>query len=309
MRLVPNVLAFVFTSAAVVAVPRVAQAGLEACNNINVSAEAKCKVEVKGGCTAQCEPVKFEAACAGKLEASCSGQCNAQASASCTGTCKGDCTGKCSADPGSLDCKGDCSVRCEGDCSAKCSASSNGSSSQGECAASCKATCGGSCDAQCTGTPPSATCDVKCEASCKGSCEGKANIDCQGTCQSKGYVDCKASLSGGCKTQCEKPEGALFCDGNYVDAGNNLQDCVAALNAVLKVKVDASASGEASCDGGECSANGAAKASASCAVAPGTGMSEGLAADRRGALDPRVLLAGVGILAIAVAKRKRRRAA
>jgi len=34
-----------------------------------------------------------------------------------------------------------------------------------------------------------------------------------------------------------------------------------------------------SCDGGDCSANGAAKASASCAAAPGAGM-------REGALDP-----------------------
>jgi MYXO-CTERM domain-containing protein len=72
-------------------------------------------------------------------------------------------------------------------------------------------------------------------------------------------------LSGGCTAQCTQPSGALFCDGNYVDTGNNLQNCIDALNAYLHVKVDASASG--SCSGNEC--QGQAKASASCAAAPG----------------------------------------
>lgn len=241
--------------------PRVAHAGIEACGNIDVRAEAKCKVEAQGGCTAQCTPVKFEAACAGKLQVQCDGQCNATATVDCKGSCSGDCKGSCEANPGSFDCKGSCEGSCSADCSGKCSAAGN----KGECEASCKATCSGSCDAKCEGTPPSATCEAKCQASCEGSCEGKANIDCQVACQSKGYAECKTSLEGGCKTKCTEPSGALFCDGQYVDTGNNLQNCVDALNAYLKVKVEAS--GSAGCDGGTCSAEG--KASATCGAAPG----------------------------------------
>jgi hypothetical protein len=263
-----------------------ARAGLEACGNINVSADAQCKVETSGGCTAQCTPLKMELACSGKLEASCSGTCNATLDASCSGSCKADCSGKCSANPGSLDCSANCQGTCEGDCSGKCSSNANKS----ECEASCKATCSGSCDAQCKGTPPSATCDAKCEASCKGSCTAKANMDCQINCQAKGYASCQSDFEGGCKAKCTQPEGALFCDGNYVDTGNNLQNCINALNAVLHVKVE----GHAECSGNECSAEG--KASANCAAAP-TGEP----------IHPALLGGGLAAIAGAFIRRRRRK--
>jgi modification target Cys-rich repeat protein len=251
----------VAAGAALFFAPSTAHAGIEACGNINVRAEANCKVEAQGGCTVNCTPVKFEAACAGKLEVQCSGaECKAEASLDCQGSCTGTCEGQCEAKPGSFDCQGSCEGSCNADCSGKCSAEAN----KGECEASCKATCSGSCSGQCEGTPPEATCEGKCQASCEGSCEGKANIDCQIDCQAKGYAECKASLEGGCKAKCSEPSGALFCDGQYVDTGNNLQNCVDALNAYLKVKVEAS--GSAGCDGGTCSAEG--KASATCGAAP-----------------------------------------
>ena len=273
---------------ALVAFPGEAQAGLSACNNIEVSANASCKVETMGGCTVQCTPVSFQAACSGKLEVSCDGMCNATADVSCQGTCKSDCSGRCTANPGSVDCSADCRATCDADCSGKCSASAN----KAECQASCTSCCGGHCDAKCTGTPPSAACDAKCDASCQGSCSGKANIDCQVTCQSKGYVDCETSLTGGCKAKCSEPSGALFCDGQYVDTGNNLQNCIDALNAILKIKV--TASGEASCDGGNCSASGKASVSA-CAASPG-----------EAPLSGGFIFAGLGLAFTAVRRSKRR---
>ncbi|HVH47761.1 MAG TPA: hypothetical protein VM925_35740 [Labilithrix sp.] len=272
----------------VLTMPSVAHAGIEACGNIDVKANATCKVEVEGGCTAQCEPVRFEASCAAKLETQCQGQCSASATVDCQASCKGSCTGQCEANPGSLDCSASCRASCEGDCSGKCSSSGNKS----ECEASCKATCSGSCDAECTGTPPSATCDAKCEASCKGSCKAEANVDCQISCQSKGYAQCKANLQGGCTARCEKPEGALFCDGQYVDTGDNLKNCIAALDAYLNVKVDAS--GSASCDNGTCEAKG--EASASCNASP-----------TEAPASSAWLLAGLGTV-IGVAARRRKRA-
>ena len=53
-----------------------AQAGLEACGNINVEASAQCKVEVEGGCVAKCTPVSFYASCSAKGYASCEGKCD-----------------------------------------------------------------------------------------------------------------------------------------------------------------------------------------------------------------------------------------
>jgi modification target Cys-rich repeat protein len=282
-------LSSIAAGAALLFAPSTAYAGIDACGNINVRAEAKCKVEAQG-CEVQCTPVKFEAACAGKLEAQCSGgTCKATASVECTGSCQGTCEGQCKANPGSFDCQGSCEGSCSADCSGKCAAEAN----KGECEASCKATCSGSCSAKCEGTPPTATCEGKCQASCSGSCEGKANIDCQIDCQATGYAECKSSLEGGCKADCSQASGALFCDGQYVDTGDNLQNCIDALNAYLKVKVEAS--GSASCDGGTCQAEG--KASATCNSVPMETSADGAF----------FAIGALGVVGAVAAKRRRRR--
>lgn len=242
------------------AAPNTARAGIDACGDIYVEAEASCRVEVEGGCTAMCEPPRLEAQCAAELYANCEGQCSASASVDCTASCQSSCVADCEVDPGSFDCSASCNADCQGSCEAQCGGDS-------ECRASCEATCSAGCDARCSGTPPSATCEARCEASCEGSCEAQANIDCQVDCQAGGYVDCKADLQGGCEAQCQRPEGALFCDGQYVDAGNNLQECVAALEAQLNIQVDGYAEG--SCQPGSCS--GEAGGSISCAVDRGHG--------------------------------------
>ncbi len=279
----------------VLLLPRSAEAGLAACGNIDVKADAKCEVTVKGGCETQCTPIKFEAACAAKFETMCEGMCSATVSAECTTSCKTKCAADCTAMPAKLDCAGECKLDCDATCSAKCASDANSS----ECQASCKACCGGRCDGKCTGTPPTATCDAKCDASCQGSCQAQANVDCQVKCQSTQYASCKTSLSGGCKTQCEKPEGALFCDGNYVDTGDNLKNCIDALNAYLNIKVEASASGSSSCDGGTCEASGQAQAKISGCSASPSSLTVGDGA----------LLAGVGGFFAFAAARRRKRAA
>jgi MYXO-CTERM domain-containing protein len=247
-------------------VPKVALAGIDACGDIDVKAEARCEVKTSLGCTAQCEPLNVQVACAARLQASCSGECTATADVSCTGSCTGTCQGQCTANPGSFDCKGSCSGTCSADCDAQCSGSASGSSAQASCKSSCQANCSAKCDAQCSGTPPSATCDAKCQASCKGSCDAKASAQCQITCQGRGEASCKTEVSGGCKAKCSQPEGALFCDGQYVDTGNNLQNCLDALNKILNIKVTASASGE--CNGGTCEGRADVNASA-CNTSPG----------------------------------------
>lgn len=270
--------------------PEVAHAGIEACGNVDVSAQAQCEVKTSGGCTAQCEPTRLEAACAGKLDVQCQGQCNAAAAVECTGACSADCEGRCAADPGSFDCNGTCDAQCGLDCTASCATRAD----SGRCQVSCKASCSERCQASCQGTPPSATCKAKCDASCSGSCKAKANATCQVECQSQGFAQCTANLEGGCKAQCDKPEGALFCDGNYVDSGGNLQACVDALNAFLAAHVKVSGSARGECNGGECS--GTAEGEAACAaVAPGSK-----------SLDGRELaLAALGILFILAGLRRR----
>lgn len=258
-----------------------AQDGIAACGNIHVEASAQCKVEVSGGCKAKCEPVSFRAACSVEAKAQCTGSIDVD----CNASCRAELDAKCDVDPGSLDCDASCTGSCEGNCDGECSADSDKAS----CSARCKASCSARCDASCSGTPPSAECKARAEASCKGRCEAKANVDCD----VKAQASCEAELKGGCEVQCDKPEGALYCDGQYIDAGNNLEQCIGALEAFLTSRVDVSARGSADCSGNECNAEG--EASASCA-----------AAGPNGGLGSMALIGGaVGVAALL----RRRRAA
>jgi hypothetical protein len=227
---------------------------LSACGAFEFSAGAQCEMRVSGGCTTSCEPVSFTAECSAELYVGCQGQCNAQIEAGCSATCDASCHAQCDVDPGKFDCAASCRADCGATCNARCAGAANGA----ECAASCKATCGGQCDARCEVVKPSADCDAKCKATCDGSCSAKANMDCQIDCQSDGYVDCKTDLKGGCETACQRPEGALFCDNQFVDVGDQIDACVAELQAALQIEVTGYAEGNAECSGGRCTAEGEA---------------------------------------------------
>lgn len=237
---------------------------VEACGNLDFTANASCEVVVEGGCTAKCEPVNFTVSCAAELYAQCDGSCTGSATVECTGGCQASCEAECKVDPGSFDCNASCRADCSASCQGQCSASSTA----GDCEASCESTCSGECTAQCDLTPAMADCTAQCQSCCSGSCNAEANFDCQIDCQAKGYVDCRSELQGGCETQCTKPQGALFCDGQYVDAGDRLKECLDYLEAELKIDVKGYASGSAECSGNECKAEG--KAGFSCAVADST---------------------------------------
>ena len=248
-----------------------ALAGIEECGNINVDADATCTVEVEGGCEGQCTPVTVQAACAGELELGCRGRCDVDAELSCTATCNiASCVAECDIDPPEFDCTAECNVQAEAECAGQCEADAD----RRQCEASCKATYSASCDASCQGTPPSASCQAKCEARCEADCSARANVDCQVACQAEGYVACETRVQGGCEVACSRPEGALFCDGQYVDPERELQECIDAIEARLDIEVEARGSASSDCSGNTCSGDVEGEASASCDLgsgAPGAG--------------------------------------
>ena len=284
---------FVVAAVTVVA-PQTSRAQLEACEDVFVPPTAMCEVLVQGGCTVMCQPVSFRAACAADLYVACDGMCTASASATCMASCDvSACQATCEVEPAMFSCRAECTAMATASCEAECSAMASDNEARTRCEASCEATFAARCEASCEATPPSATCMARCQASCEGRCEAEANVDCQVDCQASGYVDCEASLTGGCTAQCEAPEGALFCEGQWVDA-DDVDACIDALRTLLDIEVDASARGSAMCEGGMCTAEGEAEASASCAVAWGRTPREGL---------PFALL-GLGLLALAGRRRR-----
>ena len=249
--------------AALVVAPRPAHAAIEACGNFDVRASSRCKLEVSGSCSAQCEPVRLDVACAAKLARSCAEKnCKQEVTVQCSGgcmeseglVCKDDLNGV-----ASIDCSANCDDRCGVDCDASCASAAD----KADCALSCKASCDTRCTAACKNDNQNANCRDRCGLSCGGSCRAQVNRQCDLECQASGSVSCKAELQASCKAQCDRPEGALFCDGKYVDVGSSLPGCLSALNQILDVKVDVQ--GSAGCVGSGCSGQG----SGTISVSPG----------------------------------------
>lgn len=240
--------------------PRTASALLEECGSIDLNDDVECEVYVEGGCDVVCDPSKLELACSGELYASCrSERCDIDIDVDCNARCTVDCAAECELDPGNFSCEGRCEGSCEADCDAQCEASSD----RRECAASCRATCSGECAASCEGERPELACEARCAASCEGQCRAAANIDCQIECQADGYLECKSNMADICQAQCKRPDGAILCDGQFVNA-EDIDRCRRAIEAALDIEVKASGSADGDCSGNQCSAE--AKGKVSCAV-------------------------------------------
>jgi hypothetical protein len=275
MRRMTSLIAAPLFAAGAFFVAAPAQAGIGACGDIHVEANANCEVKLDVECKASCEPLSFTASC----QVSCSGECNASFSAMCSASCEADCV--------ELECTGgniDCSASCSGTCGANCTSSCSASNDKAQCEASCEAGCDADCSASCEGSP--VECSGGCKASCEGSCTAEANVDCQISCQG----GCTAQLQGGCEAECDV-DGALFCDGQYVDHGGNLQSCIDALRDQLNIEVSGSAS--SSCDGGSCEAQA-------------EGSISGCATTGNNDSDPAPLFMLLGALGLAITLRQSR---
>ncbi|MFO0550379.1 MAG: hypothetical protein U0271_18435 [Polyangiaceae bacterium] len=230
---------------------------LDACGDFwENPSTAECTVEVDvPTCETKCEELNVTVECSAELYVDCQGQCNVTVDVGCTTDCQASCELNCT--EGSFDCY----AYCNGDCQANCDAFCADSGDQTQCLASCEASCTGDCQAGCEASPPD--CTGGCEASCQGECHAEANADCQVTCQSDGYVQCEADVTGGCKTQCSEPDGALFCNGEWINT-TDLDACIQAIEDQYNITVETHSS--ASCTGNECTAE--AGCTATCAVSP-----------------------------------------
>lgn len=243
----------------------------EPCGKFDFSGGLDCRIEVEGGCTAQCTPLSFKAGC--------TGGCTASATTDCTGSCGTQCIAECN--PELLDCFAGCHAECDADVEAQCEAKGGNMDCKEQAVAQCDMHCETACE-----VPPS-NCQDHCVTCCNGGCRTQANFDCD--------FACFAELKGGCDVQCSKPEGALFCNGQYVYA-SDITECIAWL-AQQGINVDASASGSLSCSGGNCDLDGALDAGV-CTVASVIGHDT---PDAEGLLA--TMLIGLGI---AVGRRRRR---
>lgn len=193
------------------------------CGNVELLAVGECHFEVSGGCKTKCEPIRFVAAC--------DGRCETSVDVSCTASCRGDCEAACDVDPGEFQCAASCRADCGAQVAMECG-------DDQECVAYCETACASNCDAQCGVVAPQADCEAQCQACCGGSCETSSEFECSWACTGE--------LQGGCETDCDAPEGALFCDGQYV-AVDDLGGCLEYLAANFEIHLSASAEADVRC--------------------------------------------------------------
>lgn len=222
--------------------PRAAEAGVSACGDVYVTAEASCEwVAEQETCTTECQQVEVYKSCAARLYTECEGMCSATSETTCTTECGESCVPECdstSTEEQPPNCMGLCMSDCQMDCNAACAEPEN----TGACRASCAHTCQDTCHDRCDGEE-TVECEPVCTSACEGSCTGRANIDCQVSCQASEFVTCETEVVEQCTTKCEQEGGALFCDGEYI-ANASAAECVSALKAEFDIDVNGWAEGE-----------------------------------------------------------------
>jgi hypothetical protein len=230
------------------------------CGRFDFRAGIACEIKVSGGCSADCSSFKFEAAC--------SGGCTSMSTTTCVDDCGTQCIKTC--DPALLDCFVGCHAECDDPTFMQCQQKHPTDDCQTTARAQCDVHCKDSCKVQ-----PS-SCSEHCTKCCTGSCDTQVNFDCD--------FSCFAEVKGGCDVQCQRPEGAIFCNGQYVNA-SDVQACISYL-ATQGINVDASARGSVTCDLNGCHAEGDASAGLNvppiaqaaakgCALTPGSADSTG----------------------------------
>jgi len=234
-----------------------ASANLKACGGIFVDADASCEYRETEQCKTTCTTEAVQTSCVARIYTSCEGGCTATASASCETSCGQVCTNDCVA-PTPQPEPPSCYDLCLADCSGNCA---DGGGPNTCCGHGCKYRC----EEKCENAPPPPpaptveTCTPTCTSACSGSCTAQANVECQTECQTSEITECETELVETCETECEDNGGAIFCDGQFVNAANK-KSCADELNAKFDFDIDVKGSVKATVN------NTKKKADAACAV-------------------------------------------
>lgn len=201
-------------------------AGVPECNNVRLEDAAECEIRGDIECDAGCDELSYEQACATKLHTVCREECVLDPEPSCVDECTVPCSEQCDAGINVI-CQHNCFDECVGSCDASC----EGAADPGQCHATCEATCDGECDIQCP-QAVGASCYQHCIECCGGSCGAQANMTCQTSCQEEEFEQCTIDLNVDCSASCSGA-GAIFCDGQYVVSGDNVEACAAAAGELI----------------------------------------------------------------------------
>ena len=219
--------------AAIVMIPSLANAKLDSCGGIFLSADASCEFHKTQECVDTCKVVSVEESCAAQLYTTCENKCSTTATTECTQMCSPVCVDQCKASPSPETSAKICQDDCMADCNSKCSDAKNPSC----CAKACPYTCDRKCEERCHDDDQTMDCTPKCATACDGTCTSTTNTSCQVECQTTQWESCKTTTREECTRSCMDKGGAIVCNGEFVNA-SNLKDCAAELSAKVSIDLD-----------------------------------------------------------------------
>jgi hypothetical protein len=267
-----------------------AYAELKACGGIFLSGDADCGYKPKKECMTECMTVAVEESCVAEVYNSCETSCTTTASTECESSCTTSCVDNCMTTVVTEQ-KPSCNDLCLADCRSgedddrACGSASHknacGRCAKHNCEKRCEQRCGD--DAEPVKVTSVTECSPTCTNACMASCTAKVNTQCQVDCQERTYTACEQKMVEHCETQCEDKGGAIFCDGQFVNAAD-ANDCASELKTEIKIDIDIQGTLKATGEGIEDAADDVGKAvdksvSTNCAVTtPGSSTTRGTSA-------------------------------
>jgi hypothetical protein len=234
-----------------------AHAALDACGGIFLTSDASCSYVPKQTCETSCQTTAVEQSCIASLSTACESSCTEQATTSCTSDCQTSCVQDCQATPQSS--RDLCRSECGSDCDTNCA-----NADSAICADSCGHNCDSECENHCNDDDQDVDCATKCGTTCDGRCTATATVSCQEDCQTMQFESCQTTTVQQCQSDCHDQGGAIFCDGQFVNA-SDVQDCAAQIEAAVAIHIDLSAAAVSST---KIDTNGDGKSDVSCSVSP-----------------------------------------
>jgi hypothetical protein len=266
---------------------------LDQCGGIFLTADSKCEFKPVQDCMTTCATTSVEQACAQKTETMCSGNCTTTDTTSCTQTHTDSCMKECDTivSKSSHDvCTSECTDNCTGDAVSK----GHFGGDMGKCHQNCGQDCDTDCDS-CSTTDQSTDCMTKCMSVVQNECTEEVNRECVLSCQTDNYTSCETDTVNTCTTSCHDKGGALFCDGQFIDA-SDIKSCADQLATEFSFNIDLSAMVAVSGNGTVTTTNSdGSKTTTKCSFSPPTRDRNGMAA-----------LGTLAALGIVVARRRRR---
>lgn len=265
---------------------------LDRCGGVFLTADSQCEFKPIQDCMTTCATTSVEQACSQKTYSMCSGGCTVTDMTACTKTHTDSCTKECD----SITTKSShevCTSECTDNCTKDAVSKNDFDGDMNKCHQGCAHDCDTQCNT-CSETDQSTDCMTKCMSVTTSECTEEVNRDCVLSCQTDNYTNCETDTVNTCNTTCTDKGGALFCDGQFIDA-DDLQACADQLATEFSFNIDVTAHVAVNGNGSVTTTNdNGKKTTTKCSFSPPTPGKNGMA------------LGALALLGVVVARRRRR---